>query len=404
MNIQATIPSRRYIDALVSELAVDERRYEQAEASYKSVGNWLNRDESTIARFDPSVYVQGSFAMGTVIKPLNPDEEYDIDAVCELTALDKDDVTQATLKEMVRVELELYRRSKNMVKPLEESRRCWTQAYADGAQFHIDVVPALPNAGDVRQLLLDAARDASRSQTAIAITDNEHLNYRLRSRDWPRSNPKGYLEWFRSRMSVILNEQKEVLAKQLNDSVDDIPDYRARTPLQSAIMLLKRHRDMMYEKDEINCAPISIILTTLSSHAYNGERDVADALLSILSDMDRFVLRDDKRKAIIPNPTDPLENFADKWEKNPEREDAFYQWLEQARADFATIARQTDLQNMSETISDHIGTELAKNAADRAGRASGSLLHSAMAAAAASASTPTFANKPGVPSKPKGFA
>ena len=37
MNEQPNILSRRYIEALVEELAVDETRYEQAETSYKSV-------------------------------------------------------------------------------------------------------------------------------------------------------------------------------------------------------------------------------------------------------------------------------------------------------------------------------------------------------------------------------
>lgn len=405
MNEQPNILSRRYIEALVEELAVDETRYEQADKSYKSVGSWLNRDKSTLAAYHPTVYVQGSFALGTVIKPLHSGEEYDIDAVCELVRLGKGQVTQAELKEMVRVELELYRQSQNMTKPLEESRRCWTVRYADGAQFHMDVVPALPNGYDTRQLLLDAQRDASRANTAIAITDNEHVYYRNYAVDWPRSNPKGYLDWFRSRMTVILNEQKQILAKRMNDSVDDIPDYRVRTPLQSAIMLLKRHRDMMYEKDKINCAPISIIITTLSAHAYNGERDIADALYSILGNMDRFVMRDDRRRAIIPNPADPLENFADKWEKNPDRERAFYAWLEQARADFAAVARQSSVKDMSKGLSNHMGTELAESAASRASGSSGSLLRGASAAVpAAAASTPSFANTPSVPSKPKGFA
>ena len=100
MNEQPNILSRRYIEALVEELAVDETRYEQAETSYKSVGSWLNRDNSTLTAYDPTVYVQCSFALGTVIKPLHSGEEYDIDAVCELIRLGKGQVTQAELKEL----------------------------------------------------------------------------------------------------------------------------------------------------------------------------------------------------------------------------------------------------------------------------------------------------------------
>ncbi len=90
--------SRRYIDALVEELGISDTRYEQANDSYQSLGRWLNRPESTISQFTPAVYVQGSFGLGTVIKPLNLNEEYDIDAVCELKELSKTDLSQERLK------------------------------------------------------------------------------------------------------------------------------------------------------------------------------------------------------------------------------------------------------------------------------------------------------------------
>lgn len=47
-------------------------------------------------------------------------------------------------------------------------------------------------------------------------------------------------------------------------------------------MILKRHRDGMFASryDE---RPISVIITTLAAHAYNGEEKIADALYSILA-------------------------------------------------------------------------------------------------------------------------
>jgi hypothetical protein len=86
---QLSKSSRLYIEALVEELDISDTRYEQASDSYMSLGRWLNRDGSTIKRHDPVVYVQGSFGLGTVIKPLNLEEEYDVDAVCELKTLGK---------------------------------------------------------------------------------------------------------------------------------------------------------------------------------------------------------------------------------------------------------------------------------------------------------------------------
>lgn len=407
MATDTGVTSQRYIEALVDELDISETRYQQATDSYMSLGRWLNRDESTIARYGPAVYVQGSFGLGTVIKPLNLDEEYDVDSVCEFKKLGKAHVTQAGLKSLLHGEIEAYRRSKNMNKPLREGRRCWTLNYADGAQFHMDVVPALPNGADVRQLLEARSLDARLAGTAIAITDNQRLNYQAITNDWPRSNPKGYVAWFRSRMIVVLNERKAKLAKSIGASVEKIPDYRVRTPLQAAIMILKRHRDVTFQADTTNSAPISIIITTLAAHAYNGEEDVADALRSILAGMDEHIERDRANRAIIRNPSDPLENFADKWAEHPERERAFFAWLRQAREDFTRIAGLGSPRLITEALSPRVGVELAKRAEKRAGGSSGPLLRGATAAsgaAAGAASTPSFGTTPRVPTKPKGFA
>lgn len=402
MTVTAGALTQRYIEALVDELDISDARYEQASESYNSLGRWLNRSESTIVAYAPAVYVQGSFGLGTVIKPLNLEEEYDVDAVCELKKLTKAQVTQQRLKEMLGREIEAYRRSKSMTKPLREGRRCWTLNYSDGAQFHMDVVPSLPNGIEVRQLLEARKFDARWAATAIAITDNERTNYHSISNDWPRSNPKGYLEWFKSRMVVVLNERKRALAKSINATVEQIPDYRVRTPLQAAIMILKRHRDIMFQKDQTNCCPISIIISTLTAHAYNGEEDIAEALYSILTNMERYIERDANRRAIIRNPSDPMENFADKWAEYPERERSFYAWLRQARDDFSRIAGMDSRTKITESLSPHIGVELAKRAENRAGSGSAPLLRGATVASAAS-STPSFGTVPRVPSKPKGF-
>ena len=100
--------AENYLEAVANALEIPRSRYEQAEKSYKSLGEWLHRDESRIRKFDPDVFVQGSFRLGTVIKPNSEMEEYDIDSVCLLRALSKPDLSQATLKEMVGEQVELY--------------------------------------------------------------------------------------------------------------------------------------------------------------------------------------------------------------------------------------------------------------------------------------------------------
>ena len=183
-------------------------------------------------------------------------------------------------------------------------------------------------------------------------------------------------------------------------SVEDLPDYRVRTPLQSAVMLLKRHRDNLFARDP-DLKPISVIITTLSAHAYNEEDTIAGALFSILVNMDGYI-QHDGNKFVIPNPTDPFENFADKWEKDPRKANTFFQWLRQARNDFNRAAGATTLQAMNEAVSERMGASLAERAVRRISGTGGGLLRAASAAPAAAA--PTFGNAPRVPTKPKGFA
>jgi len=398
-----------YLEALVDELAVPETRYAQASVSYKSFGEWLHRDTSTVLGFDPDVYLQGSFKLGTVIRPHGSNDDYDIDAVCLFNNLTKDQLSQAKLKKLLEKEVRSYRSAQGMTKPVIEKSRCWRLEYADGAQFHMDLLPAIPNGQSVRMLLEARQLDTEYADTAIAITCTASECYEDLSDDWPRSNPKGYAAWFKSRMEDVFNERRAILLEKRRQtvakaSIEDIPEYAVRTPLQSAIMVLKHHRDTMFEDDPDETKPISIILTTLSAHAYQGERTVSDALKRVLDDMEDAIDFDGFEYR-IPNPTDALENFADKWAQHSDRKDAFFTWLRQARADFLGAMGMTDAVLISEHVSKGVGNDLSQRALARTVAATGSaggLLGAASAAAAAP--TLSFSDQRRAPEGPKDFA
>ncbi|SEF84022.1 hypothetical protein SAMN04488115_102218 [Bosea lathyri] len=337
------------------------------------------------------------------IKPASDQEEYDIDAVCEFRQLNKLSCTQEQLKIALGAEVDAYRQAHGMLKPMRERRRCWTLDYADGAQFHMDVMPAVPNAQGLRELLERHHLDTRFAATGIAITDNEAINYRAKSEHWHRSNPKGYHQWFVSRMKVIFERRRMQLKERMRvtASVETIPDYKVKTPLQQAIMILKRHRDLRFA-DRPDERPISIILTTLAAHAYNGAETIGQALLSILSGMDRYI---EMRDGVpwVANPTDPWENFADRWRTHPERARAFREWLELARADFTYLATLHSRQSITESIAPRIGRPLAERAQKRRVAAPSSLLRSSTSAPAVISSL-AFPSEPRVPTKPRGFA
>ena len=83
------------LDSLAAKLDVPDSRYEAAERSYKSVGEWLRRPRSAFASTHVEVYSQGSFQLGTAIRPVSDEEDYDLDIVCEIYFKKPDDAGMA---------------------------------------------------------------------------------------------------------------------------------------------------------------------------------------------------------------------------------------------------------------------------------------------------------------------
>ena len=350
------------LEEIADALDIPPSKFEEAKSRYEAVGDWLDREESSLAAYDPAISPQGSFLLGTVTRPLTDTEEYDVDLVCLLKA-SKTDFTQKSLKEAVGHEVALYTQAQNMKKPPEEGRRCWTLHYADGAQFHMDILPALPDASRYQLVLKEhgygaLANNPALTGQAIAITDQTLPQYAQVTDDWPQSNPMGCAAWFRMRMTVQLTARKKAFAERqrITASVDDIPDYKVKTPLQRAIQLLKRHRDCMFADDGEH-KPISIIITTLAAHAYNEEPTISEALQSILTGMADYIeYRGDE--AWVANPVNPAENFADKWAEEPAKRQNFEQWLAQARQDFALYLRASRFDAVPGQLKERLGAGL----------------------------------------------
>lgn len=356
------------LQALAREIDIPKEKADEARAHFMSLGEWLERPDSGIAEYDPFIAPQGSFLLGTTNRPIGTDEKYDVDLICRMNA-NKSDFTQAELKRTVGVEVTAYAKAHGMTHKPEDKRRCWTLEYADGSQFHMDVLPCLPDATDYRHKLeksgfSEFAQNTTRTAEAIAITDKECDNYHRYCDDWPSSNPLGYAGWFRERMAISLELRKAALAKERSvlAKVEDIPDHEVKTTLQKSVQLLKRHRDTMFAED-MDYRPISIILTTLAAHSYGNEERLVDALSSILRTMDRHIEDRDGEKWIA-NPVNPAENFADRWAEDPELEAAFDRWLEAARQDFGLYlngARSTEIPHV---LAERLGSKAVRRAVE----------------------------------------
>ncbi|MEU8795549.1 nucleotidyltransferase [Streptomyces sp. NPDC048643] len=296
------------LDGAVETLDISPDLYDTAVRRYKDVGAWLGLHASP----DYQIYSQGSFLLGTVVRPQTLTGEYDIDLVCRIP-LHKISTTQDQLKQRVGDQLISYRRWKRNQghadgpSSLESRRRCWTLGYTG---FHLDVLPAIP--------------DDEHEPTGILLTDkNLH--------EWQHGNPIGYAHWFgtRSELSHALLEKRA--------SIADVPVWHIRSTLQRLVQVLKWHC-MTYFAEDIDNRPPSILLTTLAGRAYRGEDDLFTALRNVLNAMPGFIERR-KDQWWVANPAHEEENFTDKWNEYPERRQAFNNWFRELAATMDSLSR-----------------------------------------------------------------
>ena len=165
-NLNA-IATNEVLKKIAENLDITESQFELAVKRYEAVGNYLKSPTSKIAKYNPDIYPQGSFRLGTVVKPVTEEDEYDVDLVCQLKASNSD-FTQKSLKQIVGETLKDNEVYKRMLLP--EKRRCWTLDYAESTKFHMDVLPSIP---DSYQQLLKHNITEIIAKTAIGITDNK---------------------------------------------------------------------------------------------------------------------------------------------------------------------------------------------------------------------------------------
>lgn len=71
----------KYLFNIAENLDISATMREKAERSYRAVGEWLGDCDATS---EVKIMPQGSFYLGTVIRPVSDADEYDIDLVCLL--------------------------------------------------------------------------------------------------------------------------------------------------------------------------------------------------------------------------------------------------------------------------------------------------------------------------------
>lgn len=304
---------------LVSTINISDELFQSADDEYTALGKWIDKKaEEEGNNYTVYIFPQGSFALGTVVRPISDEDDYDLDLVCQVE--DGTKLSAERLKvDVVKPWLTDYKKTKN---DIVEKRRCWHVEYEDIPSFHMDVIPAIPR------------YPFNPDSTMISITDKDKDRYPVY--EYQGSDPKGYVKWFfgRCRQKKVASVNGKVINHEIARQ-DDLRQNKNKTTLQKAVQILKRHRDVMFEKDPDD-KPISIILTTLAGQVYGGEETILETILGFVNNIEGYLDSHKKEDGSysIPNPSYKGEDFADKWKEHPERQAAFFLWLRKLQSDF----------------------------------------------------------------------
>lgn len=349
--------------------------HEAAERQYVRLGKFLANHSSGVAW---DVYPQGSFRLGTVVRPLLVDTGFDLDMVCSRD-ISKESITQAKLKDDVGVALEEYVKDSKDIPGMpiscSPSRRCWTLDYVDG--FHMDVLPAVP--------------DQDSRPTGIWLTDKKLTR-------WQPSDPIAYANWFRSQMATALKRGRIAKAADLRKSIEEVPEWQVKTTLQQLVQVLKVHRDLHF-KDDLDDQPTSILITTLAALSYNGADNLFDAILHVVDRMADHIETTPAGPRVCSPVSD--ENFTDKWREYPLREQKFKAWLKKVGLDLQGAANLNGMDLVTKRLGESLGVERVVKAAELAGMKTRSLGDAAKLAVVGGGALLTLSTAPGASIIPK---
>ncbi len=251
---------------LIGRVTPTAEQREFLQEQWNTLAEYLRNALGSSHGYAISTWLQGSYKYGTLIKPVHPGEEYDVDVGVYFHWDDEEDVEPSAkqLRDWVQAELLAYAKTCAELENVEEppKERCSRGSYV--RQFHIDTpVYHLNPDTDVRRL--------------ACLSDK-----------WEYSDPKAIYKWFK-------------------DSVDSDD----RDQLRRLVRYLKAWAAVSFN-DAPKSRPSSIFLTVLATEAYKAlwaERllgmDDDDALVAIINKLHKRLYEDRK----VENPIDETEDL-----------------------------------------------------------------------------------------------
>ena len=248
--------NRQFQEFLRDEVNINDSRLKRLHRGVRAVRDHL---KGNLPGYQKTEH-QGSLALGTIIKPVDDNDEYDADIQVVMNPNPNWEP-----KDYVNAIHRTLKKNKNYADKLRLKTRCVTIDYA--GDFHLDVVP--------RVTIRGKHYVCNRVENKFEVTDGN-----------------GYRDWFSEKNRITGGNLKKV------------------------VRILKYLRD-----HKNNYTVKSIMLTTLvgkmikpTDEGTEAVSTVADTLVTVLTRMDAY-LQKNPRVPQIKNPVLPSENFNRHWDQ-----------------------------------------------------------------------------------------
>jgi hypothetical protein len=302
----------------LSDLDLSPTMEKNARDKYAALSKYLDEQD-----LNSDFYPQGSFLIGTTIRPYRDGKEHDYDLdVLAILKRKKEDTDAESVKNDVG---DCIKESGIYSDKLEkEDSNCWTLKYAevaDGIGFSLDIVPSVDEDILIKNDMVNSGVQHSKVVKTVAITDKKSYNY-----NWLTSNPLGFGDWFLevSNQHLTTDMKSEQYNNLPNDirmvfaSAEKIPTYYYRSNLQRAVQFIKRHRDIYYDRSKLrDNKPSSILISALVADGVKDKwflsvSEIVHAFIIGFKGKSISIMQDDK----ILNPVDLRENFIERYTDN----------------------------------------------------------------------------------------
>lgn len=331
------------VDELLADIAIrvqlSPSLHRLATDRYQTLDHWIQREGSPLYGLVERTYAQGSMRIGATINSRVTNDEFDIDAVTQLSL-----PGATTPREILNILFNAVRDKpgSRYFRRTRRRSRCVTINYGDG--MHVDLTPAILHAGTPPRQSWIFEHEASRQfEPGTKLT----------------ANPYGFAEWFKQQipddrdfslwfLSRAETYEERILAAEPVPPPEPV-DQKSRVVV--ALQLLKRWRNVQYDKRPGRRPPSVVLSKLVAERAAEAARS-GPGLLHVLLHLALAILADLKHAASsgriihVANPVCPADVLTDRWPEGIGAQATFVADLRTLVADLRTLQQSPNIDEI----------------------------------------------------------